>query len=392
MLQIGRQGQLYIARETTYGTTPSLDAAHAVRHIAFQANYDNFSRRTIMEKKQSPGTITAARTAQRKRADYSVEAILRPSGTINTLPEAKQILLAAFGSVANVALSTTVETGTGLVGGATLAAVTGAVVGDFLLITCPDGKKRARQIATLPGADAVTWAPELPSGQAPADGAAVKLMTTYKLTTALVESISLCHYLKFTDGTAGRTRGVTGGVVDKLSVMFDANDDPKLTAAGPAKLVAAAPSQPGGFTMVGGQPPSGLTGEVLIGNVAFPFMKLGIEITNAMALRNGEGKEEYGSDSATEAYRVGRREVSLSLDARAETDATLYDLAEAGSFPALFHQTGWTEGGIIAVRCPQCEWPVPSTDDPDEEVSDSYKGLALESADGANNEIYLALG
>lgn len=391
MLQIGRQGQLYVVTESTYGTIPTVNATDALRHIDFTANFDNVNRRTIMEKKASPGTITAARTAGRKKADYSLEAILRPSAALNTVPECDEILAAAFGTKTNVSLSTTVNVGTGAVGGATLASVTGLAVGDFVLITCPDTKKRLRQILTLPGGGVVTWAPNLPSGQQPADGAAVKGVITYKLTTALAISLSLAHYLKFTDGTAGRSRAVKGAVADKLNLVFNANDDPKLTVSGPAKLVEAPPAQPGAFTTVGGQPPSGLTGDLLIGNTAFPFMELGVELTNGLVLRNGEGREEYGQDAATEVYRAGRREIALTIEARAETDATLYDLTEAGTFAGLFSQTGYTEGNCLAIRCPNAEFPPPDQDDPDDEVSDSYKGWARESADGANDEIFLAL-
>lgn len=392
MLQIGRQGQLYVVTESTYGTIPTLNATDALRHKSIRMPFDNFNRRTILEKKQSPGHTTAQRTAQRKRAEGTLEAILRPSGTLNTVPECDEVLTAAFGSKTNITLSTTVNAGTGAVGGATLAATTGLAVGDFVLITCPDGKRRLRQLLTIPGGGVVTWAPNLPAGQAPADSAAVKGVITYKLTTALAISLSAAHYLKFTDLSAGRKRALKGWVIDKLGLAFDANDDPMFTASGPAKNVDDAPSQPGSFTTVGGQPPSGITGELLIGDTAFPFLKLALEITNAMGLRNAPGREEYGTDAATEAYRAGRREVSVSLDARAETDATLYDVAEAGTFPALFKQTGFTEGNCLAIRCPQVEFPVPDTDDPDTEVTDPYKGMALESADGANNEIYLAIG
>lgn len=387
MLQIGRQGQLYVAAESTYNTSPTLLATHALRHKDVKIDYDNFNRRTILEKKQSPGINTAARTAQRKTAAYTLQAILRPSGTLNTLPECSPVLEAAFGSKTNVTLSTTVSSG-GAVGGATLASTTGIVVGDFLLITCPDGNRRLRQILTLPGGNAVTWGPNLPSGQQPATSAAVKACTTYKLTSGLALSLTLAHYLKFTDGTAGRQRLLTGAVVDKLALDFDANEDPMFTASGPGAQVVDAGSQPGGFTMVGGQPPSGLTGDLLIGNTALKFLKLGIEISNGMWLRN----DEYGVATATEAFRRGRQSVTLSLDTRAETDATLYDLAQAGTNGGLFMQTGYTEGNCLAIRCPQVEFPVPDQTDPDEVVPDSYKAMALESADAALDMIYLALG
>lgn len=386
MLQIGRQGQLYVVEEVTYGTTPALAATDAQRHIEVTMPFDNVNRRTILEKKQSPGTITAARTNQRKIAAFTDRAILRPSGTLNTVPEVGKLLKAGFGSVSNVTLSTTVSVGTGAVGGCTVASATGLAVGDFVLITCPDGKKRLRQILTLPGGGVMTWAPNLPA--APADGAAVKGVITYKLTTQLTLSLSLAHYLKFTDGSAGLKRVISGAVVDKLALAFDSNDDPMITASGPGKAVADAPAQPGGFTTVGGQPPSGIVGETYIDNTVMKVLKLGFEIANGMALR----LDSYGYDAAEEAYRSGRREVSVTIDARAEAESTLYDLAEAGTNAAAFKQTGFTEGNCLAVRCPQVEFKVPDTDDPDTEVNWPFKGMALESADAANDEIYLAIG
>jgi hypothetical protein len=388
MLQIGRQGQLYAIAEVTYGVTPSLAASNALRHKQITMTFDNKNRRTIMEKKQSPGTIIAARTNQRKSAAFSLQAILRPSGTLNTLPECDPVLAAAFGLKTNVTLATTVNAGTGAVGGATLASATGLVVGDFVLITCPDTKRRLRQILTLPGGGVVTWAPNLPTGQQPADAAAVKGVITYKLTTALVASLSLAHYLKFTDGTAGRKRVISGAGVDKLALAFDANDDPMFTASGNGKSVDDAPAQPGGFTMVGGQPPSGVTGDCAIGNTALKFLKLSIELTNALWWRD----DEYGNDSATELFRRGRSAINVALETYGETDATLYDLTEAGTNTAVFKQTGYTEGNCLAVRMPQVEFPVPDQDDPDETVKDSYKGMALESADAANDMLYLAIG
>jgi hypothetical protein len=386
MIQIGRQGQLYGALEGTFGTVATFAATDALRHLNFQPNYDPKNRVNSPEKKQGPGRFV--RFDRRETAQWSLEALIRPSGTINTLPEASEIFEAAFGSKTNVALSTTVASG-GTVTGATLASGTGLVVGGAVLITCPDGKKRLRKLASVAGA-VVTWTPSLPTGQTPANAAAVKSCTVYTPTTILTASLSLAHYLKKSDLTAGLARAIVGAMVDRFALTFDANDEPHFQASGPAKKIQTAAAQPGGFTTVGGNPPSGITGELMLGAATqdYKFLKLAVEITNGAKLRN----ESYGFTSAEEGYRVGRRDVTVALDARVEDQTAIYDLAIAGTNQAVFLQTGFTEGNCMAVVMPGVEFKVPDTDDPEEEVNWPFKGMALESAVDANDEIVFILG
>lgn len=389
--ELGRQGRLYAGLHSAYGDTPSPASADAIRHIQFLTSHDPTNKRNSPEKKSSPGQVVRF-TGRESAGLRQLTCLLRPSGTLNTLPEASEILEAAFGSKSNVTLSTTVTAGTGALGGATLASGTGIVAGtSFALITCPDGKKRARRIITSPGGGVVTWSPNLPSGQIPADGAAVKLGTTYKLTTPNALSLWFAHYLKKTDNsTAGLKRLVRGVTIDRFSLSFDANEEPQFTASGPGQTVltgGSVPSQPGAFTTVGGNPPSGLTGELSIGNNPYDFTKLGIELVNNNIVRN----DEYGYSQARDAYRRGSLDVSLSLDAFVEDEAVIYDSAESGANLGVMLQTGFTEGNIIAIHAPQVEFKVPDTDDPDEEVNWPFKGMALESADDANDQIFLAL-
>ena len=81
----------------------------------------------------------------------------------------------------------------------------------------------------------------------------------------------------------------------------------------------------------------------------------------------------------------------MSLETYAETEADLYDLAEAGTNVALFRQNGRTEGNIVAVYAPRVEFKVPETGDEDEAVNWPFTGMALESADGQNDELTLIL-
>jgi hypothetical protein len=389
-IQIARLGRLYLKKETTFGTVPSLASGNAVRHrsITFPGS-DVKNKREIMEKQASPGMLATNMTDGRTSAGFAYEGVLRPSGTLNTLPEQDPLLECGFGSKTNTTLSTTVSTGTGAVGGATLASGTGTAVGLPVLITCPDGVKRARFLtAANTGTGVVTWAPELPAGQEPANGAAVKLGILYRISAQNLLSFSAAHYLLNTDGTAGFSRVLSGAVADKLGISFDANDDPMLTVSGGGKLLSAsaAPSQPASFTTVGSQPPSGITGELVLGNTAAKMMKMAIDIENAIKLQN----ETYGTSSAEASYRAGRMKIGVSLDMRA-TSQTQYDLAVAGTNLGVFLQTGFTEGNIIAVRMPNVLFQVPDTDDPDDEVTFPLKGQALESVDGGLDAIFVGL-
>lgn len=385
-LGISRQGQLYTVAESTYGVTPTLLATHALRHLSIEMPFDNKNRETVLYKKVSPGVTVDSRGDRRISAAFTLESLIWNSGVLNTLSEVDPILSAGFGTKTNITLSTTFS-GTPTTTGGTIASATGLAVGDFVLITCPDGKRRLRKVTTA--STSLVWTPALPSGQAPASGAACKGVTTYKLSTLLATSLSLAHYLKKTDNSTSHIKRVIAGAgVDKLDLTFNANAEPKLKASGDAKNVLDAPSQPGGFTVVGVMPLSGISGDMQIGTTALKFLELGVSISNGLYWR----KDEYGDASAVELFRAKRREVSLSLKVHLEDEATLYDLAEAGTNAGLFMQHGYTEGRCMAIHAPQVEFKVPSTSDSDEVVDQDYTGMALESADGANDEIVLALG
>lgn len=385
-LGISRQGQLYVAAESTQGTTPTLLATHALRHLSIEMPFDNKNRETVAFKKVSPGVSVDSRGDRRVSAAFTLESLLWNSGVLNTLSEVDPVINAAFGTRTNVTLSTTFS-GTPTTTGGTIASATGLAVGDFVLITCPDGKRRLRKLTTA--TTSLVWTPALPSGQAPIAGAACKGVTTYKLSSLLTATLSLAHYLKKTDySTSHLKRVISMAGVDKLDLTFNANAEPKIKAAGEGKQVLDAPSQPGGFTVVGVMPVSGILGDMQIGTTALKFLELGVSIANGLYWR----KDEYGDASAVEMFRAKRREVSLSLKVHLEDEATLYDLAEAGTNAGLFMQHGYAEGRCWALHCPQVEFKVPSTSDGDEVVDQDYTGMALESADGANDEITLAMG
>lgn len=393
-LELGRQGRLYTGLHTAYGDTPVPASTDALRHIMFLPSHDPTNKRNSPEKQFAPQTF--ARFSGREIANLrQLTCLLRPSGVLNTLPEASEILEAAFGSKTNTILATTVASGSS-VGGATLASGAGLAVHDMVLITCLDGIKRARRLtAANTGTGAVAWAPNLPS--IPAVGAAVKSGVTYKVTSALALSLWMAHYLKKTDGTtAGFQRLLRGVGVDRFSLAIDATEETQFTISGPAQtmLTDTTPTIPAAFTTVGSNPPPGYQTECLIGSSTFAqykFIKASIELSNMLRVRNNEAGAGT-SNQATEIYRVGRPEISIGLDARVETESTIYDVAEAGtSNIGVFLQQGFTEGNIWALALPQVEFKVPDTGDEDEEVNWPFKGTALASADAQNDAIFLAL-
>lgn len=382
-LSIGRRGRLYGKKEGGgYGTLQALAATNALRHIDVNFNFDPKGRVNSPEKKDSPGTVNLF--DRRTVAGLSgLTCLARPSGVLNTLPEADFVYEAAFGSKTNVTLATTIAVGgLGTTTADTLTSAAGLAVGDGIVFTHQDGKRYVRIIQSV-AANAITWAPALPSPLS--DGQAAKGCITYKLTTDLAISVMFLHVL------TNFRREQRGIGIDKFQMLFDANEEPRFVASGPGQQElseAAAIADPGGFTTVGGHPPSGLVGDLYIGDVVYLFKKFDFDMTNGLKVRN----EEYGNDGlATEVYRDGRRALALNLTAFVETAATLQALAKAGTYSSLFKQTGRTEGNTIAVYFPKIDWKVPDTATGDNALDWTFKGMPIETADGANDEVKLVL-
>lgn len=388
-LELGRLGRLYAGLHSSYGDTPSPASTDALRHIMFLASGDPTNRRNSAEKQASP--LHHVRFNGRETAALrQLTALLRPSGTLNTLPEASEVLEAAFGAKTNVTLATTVASSPTTTG-ATLTSASGLAANDFVLITCQDGVKRARRLtAANTGTGAVTWAPAL--AQAPATGAAVKAGIKYHMTTGLALSLWFAHYGLKTDGsTAGFKRLLKGAAVERFSLNLDATEEAQFTVSGPAQsLITTVPSKPAAFTSVGSNPPPGWQTELWIGSTAQKFIKATIDVNTGVRLRNNEAGAG-SSNAATEAYRATRADISLGLDCRVEDESIIYDNAEAGTNLSVFFQLGFTEGNIIAVALPQVEFKVPDTGDEDEEVNWPFRGMGLGSSDSALDGLFLAL-
>lgn len=380
-LNIGRQGQAYVKLESSYATDPTIAATNALRHINLQFSTDPFARVTSPEKKVGPGPFS--RFDRRTQASLQTfEGILRPSAALNTLPEPDPILEAAFGAKTNETLSTTVSASPSPTTTVfTVADVGSLVVGDAVLINIAStGLNHVRFVTGISTLE-LTVAPALPG--APAASDTVKGCITYSLTSALAKSLWISHYL------TGFSRNLRGIGIDSLSLTFDGTEEARFSASGPAqRQVTAAESQPAGFTIVPstGNPPTGMVGEFYLNDTVYLHKSLDIAIANGLALRNVEA----GSNYATEVYRAARRAITLNLLAFVETEATLYDLTEAGTNCAIFRQNGRTEGNIVAVRAPNVEFKVGTTSDNEEATDWGFAGMALETTLDNNDELYLA--
>lgn len=403
--KIGRLGTLYVKEESTYGVAPTLAASNGVRHLNCAFNFSPRNRVDSLEKKQSPGTVN--RFTRRASAELAaLQAYMYPSGALNTLPEAHLLYKNTFGTFTNVTQSSTVLTAASSPAEAAPTTTTFAisdigawVVGDLCLITTSDGAfvRRIKTIAAAVGTapkKLVTVAPALPG--APTLGNTVKGGVTYKLTTDIVQSVFLAHYL------TNFGRGVTGVMLDKCKLSFDSNKEPEFNISGPGRGQQSSQgdgpfgmvqSIPGGFTMVGAGNiiPSGLTGGLYFealgySDITFKFLKADFEMTNGLKVRN----ETYGTFAAEEGYRSKRRTVPISFDTRLEDTTDIYSLSEITTIPSeLLIQTGNTQGRIWAIDAPNVEWDMPQQPDGEEEITWAFKGMALESVDGANDEIYL---
>lgn len=376
----GRKGQLYVAAEASYGTPPALAATDALRHLDFRSSFNPLARVNSPAKKISPGVV--ARFDRRGSAGATLEALLYPSGTLNTLAEASDLLEHGMGSKSNITLSTTVEAAPApTTTGCTVASAVGLAKHQAILLVV-SGVKYVRFLTDVSGA-ALTWAPALPG--APAAASAVKGCCTYRLASALAQSLCLAHYPS-TDTTLSRI--VKGAVVERLALAFAQNEEPRLSVTFKAKTQTVAPAKPAGFTTVGSQnPPSGLTGELYVGSATYKHIKSDLEIQTGVMLR----ENSYGFSSPEEILMTGRRIVTLGIDALVADEAVIYDNAEAGTRLAVMQQTGFTEGNIIAWYAPQVDFEVPSQDDSDEIPTWPFKGVCCESADEQNDEIMIAL-
>lgn len=375
----GRYGHLYVGAESPYGTPPTFLATHAMRHVDFKFSRPN-TRVDDPAKKASPGLVR--QLERRTMASCSVDAILQPSGTINTVGEAGPILLHGMGAVRNVTLSTTISaTPAPTTTVFTLASVVGLAVGDAILIAL-GGSKYVRWITNIATSE-VTVAPALPS--APVGTEAVKGACSYGLASEIDDSLAFAHY-RSTDTTHSTI--IKGAVAEKLAFSFEQNTEGRLSASFKAKsLTKPAPAKPAGFTMIGTQaPPSGLLGELYVANAAYRFIRFNLDLDTGVQLR----EDSYGYSTPEGILMTGRRSVTLKVDARLGDQAVIYDPASSGSTLAVMKQTGFTEGNIIAVYAPKVLFSVPDEDSPEDVPTWSFDGRCLESADGANDEVQIA--
>lgn len=382
-LQIGRLGVAFAMAEASYGAGGTFAATDAYRHLAIKLNKKK-NRAKSPDRYGHPSLVQSL--TRRISAEFSTGGLLYPSGTLNTLPDNDPFLASAFaGTTRNVTLSTTLS-GTPTTTTGTVASATGLAVNDPVLIniaTGPSAGKYVRWLTVVSGTN-LTWAPPLPAAPAATD--TLKGCIGYVLgsatPSALPPSLTIGRYL-----TDMSFQGI-GAVPDVLKIMFDSNDEVRWECSGPMKdrTRPASSAKPGAFTVVGTNPPSGLTGGFTIDGSAEDYIKASFSLTNNYKLDNFAG----GTATARNFYRDGERAVQVDIDSVLEDDTTVIDLSEnnGGDTPILV-QSGSAEGNIIACYCPKVELETPDDTDSDALLDAKYSGFGKSSANG-NDEFFLA--
>lgn len=379
-IQIGRLGQAWGKVQANYTTAPTLASTDAFRHLELDLGINIRNRTNAPDRLTTPDL--RRRVSHKTTASWDLKsALMWPSGTLGTAPEHDIFLTNGLGSKAVGTASTTVAASpTPTTSTFTVASATGLAVGKLIAVNVTGIGIEVRMISALATA-AVTLSQALSA--APTTGDTVKTSVQYTPASNLPASLCLAHYMT-TNGTL-LSRQINGCVVDKLGFMFDANDEPKFTAGGPARdQTRPAQTQPGAFTTVGTAMPTGMTGDLRISDASYPFLKGNVNVTNGMKLRNAE----YGSSKATGYYRAGRRVVEVSFDSYVEDPSVVYALGESTATAPILFQTGNVEGQIVVIYMPKVEFEIPSTPDGENELVWSFKGVALGVS--GNDEIQVA--
>jgi len=375
--QIGRTGKFFVAEEATYAAAVVLAGGDAMRHLEVGFSY-NLNRSNSLERRGTPGLLD--RFSRHIVAGFDLRAAyLNPSGTLGTVGESDPIIKNGMGAVSTSTAATTVASGSS----ATVFTVqagqgTNFPVGKVIAIRrAANGSIVEPRRVTVQATDTLTVSPAL--GGTPASGDTVKRGVDYTLANLLPKSLVMARYL------ANQSFELQGAVVDKLGFTINGNDEVKFRASGPAKTqIRPAQAEPGAFTTVG-SPVTGIVGAMLLNGTAYKLTNFDIEINNMIELVN----DSVGQSAAEDYYRNGRRDITLSVDARITDDASLYALAEAASDGNVMIHAGNTEGRVIAFCMPRSEWDIPDTPDDEGALRWSFKGVAKEIL--GNDELIVAL-
>ena len=380
--QLGRTSRVFIKEESSYGAAPTLAATDAVRHTMARLNVNPANRADIDVRTTHPSVLASYRASRRKTGTWNVAGIFFPSGTLGVSCDHEPVLEHGLGTKKYTALATTVSASPAPSTTVfTVASATGLAVGDAVLVACSGGLTPGKYVRWVTAIDtlALTVAPALP--QAPASGDAIKAVINYKLASDLAKSLDVARYW---DGL--KYEGL-GCVVDSLKFGFDANTEPTWDASGPlATRTRPGQTEPGAFTVVGTQPPSGLTTTLRLGAAAENMVGAEFTIANGMDLDNYNA----GSSVATGFYRKDKRKVSLTIKQLLTGTPNILDAAEAvRASDTVLVQCGDTEGKIVAVWCPSVEFSVP--DDVDNIGTNEITYAATALATAGNDEFYIAV-
>lgn len=388
---VGRQSRFYYGAETGgYAVAPSFSGSSAMRIQKAMLAFDNHKYRKSPVRFTDPGL--RALFLGRYDSKFQVDALMFPSGTLNTLPEADGFFKNGFGgSIQNITLATSFTGGGETTTTGTVASATGLAAGQFIRITTA-GVTYARRLTVVAGA-ALTWEPALPV--TPADADLVKGCITYPLGTALQYSLDCASY-PHAPSASTPAREMLGCVVDKIVITLTGNDEPQISFSGPAQgLAGSTPnwtpqSEPGSWTTVGAEAsiPTGTISTFQYGATVYQITKIQIEIVNSMKLHN----VALGSASALGFERTGQRMVTVKATAMVSDDKTLWtpSVTAAQAVSAGILQIGNTGGYIWAMEFPSLMITAPPViPDTDAEQTWDFQMQAL--AVNGNDECYFGM-
>ncbi len=370
-VESGANEQAYVKVESTYGTLPTPVAGDAIRHLNLTINA-KLNREVNPTKRGTPdysGALPRRKTAQWNLSD----ALWEPSGTLGTQSYFGPMLKALFGAQTLPALNTTVASG-GSATGATLTSGSGLAVGDLIVANVGSAREVTR-LKTVAGA-AVTF--DALSATIATPGKVISGVN-YKFATAVTQSISI--FLFHTGGSF--KQALSGGVVNRLRVVFDGTKEVHIEMSGFGKTVVRTGfSAPASHTTVG-DPASGLVGNFNIDGVATLIQTAAFTIENSMAPRN----TEFGTSTASGFFRENRRKVTCELGVYLE-DTVIFDTAEAIATDVLRLLVGDTDGAMLGAVAPKVEWEIPDVPSTDGPKSITVNGTCYSESAG-NSEVFL---
>lgn len=389
-----RDEEIAVQEETAYGVSPGALAGTdffkaTSGHEGFVSKLEELPRDRDHDKGQA--SVLEIQTG-RKHTEISVSCDLIPSGVTGTPtpPDIDSLLKAIFGtSQTSVAHTTTTSgsMGTSLVLTAGGGAASGIGIGDLIAVDVSSTYGYEVRQVTNVSTDTITV--DRAFSADPATGRAVKMGTTYRLSTTTLLSL---YFWLFNADTLRYV--VPGAMLNELALDINYADGVPLgklgfKGMGQAEAAQSGTSRPSITTA--GSPLGGAICKVFIGATQYRMVSGSLNIKNGNALRMNES-HSMSPSGVKKTDNGSRFNVELSMDMLLTTGdldvQTLYDGTKTLTARDVIVQIGDTVGNIVAFRCPVWKPRTPERSDIDGEVGIKLAGRCIGSA--GNDEVSLA--